>query len=144
MSYILHRKVKKAIYVYECTSYRNKDGKPRSRQRYLGRLDSDGVLITKKRRLPAQIKEVKLITKKFILEPYSKRVNNTETPIPMNNGSTGKFSNADKIAASGERITDAKTLRLFTLPFSHRAQVRGINTTHALNVIDRKPKSLIA
>ena len=68
MSYIIQRKVRKAIYVYECTSYRNKAGKPRNHQRYLGRLDKDGVLITKRRKLPAKIKEVKTITRRFILD----------------------------------------------------------------------------
>ena len=68
MSYIIQRKVRKAIYVYECTSYRNKEGKPRSKQKYLGRLDSDGVLISSKRKLPVQITEVKTVKKKFILK----------------------------------------------------------------------------
>ncbi|MBQ7221374.1 MAG: hypothetical protein IJS28_10380 [Synergistaceae bacterium] len=71
MSYIIQRKVKKATYVYECRSYRNKQGKPRNKQKYLGRLDSDGVLITKRRRLPAKIREVKTVIKRFILEPVS-------------------------------------------------------------------------
>ena len=71
MSYIIRRKVRKAIYVYECTSYRNKDGKPRSKQKYLGRLDSDGVLISSKRKLPVQITEVKTVKKKFILTEIS-------------------------------------------------------------------------
>ena len=80
MSYIVKRKVKGSIYVYEATSYRNKQGKPRSHQRYLGKLDANGVLITKKRKLPAQIKEVVTVTKKFILEPYTPKVRKTETP----------------------------------------------------------------
>ena len=71
MSFIIHRKFGKAIYVYECVSFRNKDGRPRNKQKYLGRLGSDGILITKKRKLPARIKEVKTITRKFILEPLS-------------------------------------------------------------------------
>ena len=82
MSYIVKRRVKGSIYVYEATSYRNKQGKPRSRQRYLGKLDADGVLITKKRKLPKQIKEVKTVSKKFILEPY--------TASAKMSGSTGK------------------------------------------------------
>ena len=72
MSCIIQRKVKNAIYVYEAVSYRNKDGKPRSRQRYLGKLDDDGVLITSKRKLPAQICEVKTTTKRFILRDTKK------------------------------------------------------------------------
>ena len=73
MSYIIRRKVRKAIYVYECTSYRNKDGKPRSKQKYLGKLDSDGVLISSKRKLPVQITEVKTIKKRFILTEITSR-----------------------------------------------------------------------
>ena len=69
--HIIRRKVKNAIYVYEGTSYRNRQGKPRNKQRYLGKLDSDGILITRKRRLPAQIREVKTVTRRFILEDIS-------------------------------------------------------------------------
>ena len=71
MSYIVIRQRKNSRYVYEGTSFRNKDGKPRNHQCYLGRLDKDGVLITKKRKLPAKIKEVKTVTKRFILEAIS-------------------------------------------------------------------------
>ena len=79
MSYIIQRKVKNTIYVYEAKSYRNKQGKPRNKQRYLGKLDKDGVLITKKRKLPAKIKEVKTVTRKFILEDVK-----ATPPIPEN------------------------------------------------------------
>ena len=144
MSYIVKRKVKGSIYVYEATSYRNKQGKPRSHQRYLGKLDADGVLITKKRKLPAQIKEVKTVSRKFILEPHTPKVRKAETPIPTTSGSTGKPSTADNTADNGESITDANTLRLFTRPFSHNAHINGMNTTQALRVIDRNPRSLIA
>ena len=143
MSYIIRRRVKSSIYVYECISYRNKDGKPRSRQKYLGKLDSDGILITKKRKLPAQIREVKKVTRKFILEPVPKVqespadfvpdiTSKKETPISANSGSTGRL------------ITDANTLALLIPPFRASTHVRGMNTMHALSVIDRKPKSLIA
>ena len=67
MSIIIKRKINNAIYLIEVTSYRDENGKSRNKQRSLGRLDDDGVLISSKRRLPAQIKEVKKITKKFIM-----------------------------------------------------------------------------
>ena len=79
MSYILHRRVRNAIYVYECTSYRNNQGNPRSKQHYLGKLDADGVLISAKKKLPVQIREVKTITKRFILEPV--KTSNTSRRI---------------------------------------------------------------
>ena len=149
MSYIIRRKIRNAVYIYECTSYRNKDGKPRSRQKYLGKLDSDGILITKKRKLPVQIREVKTITRKFIIEPKAQSfkpdiTSKKDTPIPTNSGSTGKPITAENIAASGESTIDAKTFPLLIRPFSHTAHVKGMNTTHALSVMDRKPKSLIA
>ena len=151
MSYIIRRKVKNSVYVYECTSYRNKQGKPRSRQKYLGKLDSDGILITKKRKLPAQIREVKTITRKFILEAVTKVqsfrpdiTSKKDTPIPTNNGSTGRPTIAENIAATGASTIDASTFPLRIRPFSHTAHVSGMNTTHALSVMDRKPKSLIA
>ena len=68
MTFIIQRKVKNAIYVYEGRSYRNKKGKPRNKQRYLGKLDEDGILITRKRKLPARIKEYKRVTKHIILD----------------------------------------------------------------------------
>ena len=91
MSYIIRRKVRKAIYVYECTSYRNKDGKPRSKQKYLGKLDSDGVLISSKRKLPVQITEVKTVKKRFILTEItsrnvhtSRKARTSDTPASVN------------------------------------------------------------
>ena len=68
MSCIIERKINNAIYVYECTSYRNEDGKPRSRQKCLGRRDTDGAVISSKRKMPAQITKVKRTTTKFILK----------------------------------------------------------------------------
>ena len=68
MSFITKRIINNTTYVYENTSYRDKNGKPRNKQRCLGKLDDDGVLISNKKKLPVQIKEVKTIKKKFILE----------------------------------------------------------------------------
>lgn len=67
MSSIIHREINNATYVILSTSYRDKNGKPRTRQKCLGKLDSDGVLISSKRKLPAQITEVKRVSKRFIL-----------------------------------------------------------------------------
>ncbi|MBQ7155185.1 MAG: hypothetical protein IJR85_06495 [Synergistaceae bacterium] len=86
MSYIIVRKIRNASYVYECTSYRNKEGKPRNKQHCIGKLDSDGVLISSKRKLPVQIKEVKTVTRKFILVPYSPQPKRTDTPVPAKTG----------------------------------------------------------
>ena len=72
MSFIIKRKINNTIYVYEITSYRDKNGKPRNKRRYLGKLDSNGILISSKRNLPAEIKEVMTITKKFILTDKDK------------------------------------------------------------------------
>ena len=155
MSYIIRRKVKNAVYVYECTSYRNKAGKPRSRQKYLGKLDSDGVLITKKRKLPVQIREVKTVTKRFILEAVPKVqerpagfkpdiTSKKDTPIPANSTSAGRPAAAENIAASDESIIDAKMLPFLIRSFRASAHVKGMNTTHALSVIDKENKSLIA
>ena len=67
MTTIIKRKINNTTYVYEQTSYRDKNGNPRNKQICLGKLDDDGILISSKRRLPAQIKEVKTVTKKYIL-----------------------------------------------------------------------------
>lgn len=67
MSTIIKRKINNTTYVYEQISYRDKNGNPRNKQRCLGKLDDDGVLISSGKKLPAEIKEVKKITKKFIV-----------------------------------------------------------------------------
>ncbi len=67
MSTIIQRKINNAIYAIESTSYRDKNGRPRTKQRSLGRIDDDGVLISSKRKLPAQIEKVRTITTKFII-----------------------------------------------------------------------------
>ena len=71
MSFIIQRKIKNTTYVFEVTSYRDENGKPRNKQRSLGKLDKNGVLIAsaKRRKFPAEIKEVTTITKKFLLVP---------------------------------------------------------------------------
>lgn len=68
MTTIIKHKINNTIYIYEQTSYRDKNGRPRSKQRCLGKLDDDGILISSKSRLPSQIKEVKTVTKKYILK----------------------------------------------------------------------------
>jgi hypothetical protein len=42
MSYILHQKVGNHVYLYEAVSYRNAEGKPRSRRVPIGKLDEAG------------------------------------------------------------------------------------------------------
>ena len=78
MSHIIKRKVNNNIYVYEETSYRNKDGKPRTKQKYLGKLDNNGVLISSKSlgNIPAEIKEVKVIKRKFRVVPLDNKKDN--------------------------------------------------------------------
>ncbi len=69
MPFIIKRKIRNTTYVYEVTSYRDKrTGKPKNHQRCLGKLDADGVLISSKRRLPAEIKEIKIVKRKFIVK----------------------------------------------------------------------------
>ena len=88
MSYIIHRKIKKTTYVIEVTSYRNKEGKPRNKQRCLGKLDDDGVLISSKTKLPAQITEVKKVVKRFIVKELNTNARSEPvkpTPTPCTN-----------------------------------------------------------
>ena len=68
--HIIKRKINNAIYVYEIIkSYRDKKtGKPRNKQRCLGRLDEDGALITKRRKLPAKITMIRKTTTKLLFE----------------------------------------------------------------------------
>ena len=68
MSSIIQRKINNTTYLIEVTSYRDKDGKPRNKQKCLGKLDVDGILISTKNKLPIQIKEVKIVKKKFVVQ----------------------------------------------------------------------------
>ena len=66
MSFIIKRVINNATYVYEVTSYRDKQGRPRNKQKCLGRFDEEeGVLFSSKRKLPAEIKKIKTITTKI-------------------------------------------------------------------------------
>ncbi|MBQ7069334.1 MAG: hypothetical protein IJM82_09230 [Synergistaceae bacterium] len=68
MSFIIKRKINNATYIFEVTSYRDENGNPRNKRKCLGKLDNDGVLISSKKNLPAEINEVKTITKKFVIK----------------------------------------------------------------------------
>ena len=122
MSYIVTRKVKKSVYVYEAKSFRNKEGKPRNKQRYLGKLDEDGVLITKKRKLPAKIKEVKTVTKRIIIETAQK------IPAQDNSPSRDKNSHSKLLAHSG--ILSSNTSKDYAVGQCISANsVRAVNTS---------------
>ncbi len=66
--YIITKKVKNSTYVYLAESYRDENGQPKNRRHYIGRLDKDGTIITSKKKIPAQLVEIKTITKKFALK----------------------------------------------------------------------------
>ena len=79
--FIIHRKIKNAIYAYEVTSYRDENGKPRNRQKCLGRVCEDGTIISKKRKLPAKIVKVTQITTKFILKNVPEKPEKPENEV---------------------------------------------------------------
>ena len=75
MAYLKKRIRNNITYLYEIQGYRDKKtGKVRHKERCLGRLDKDGVLITKKRKLPAQVEKVRKIITKFNLRPAKKKI----------------------------------------------------------------------
>ncbi|MBQ7562137.1 MAG: hypothetical protein IJS99_09990 [Synergistaceae bacterium] len=69
MAHILKRKINNVIYIYQEKSYRDKLGRPRTKQKCLGKLDSKGVLILSRKinpeNLPGTITQYIIITKKF-------------------------------------------------------------------------------
>ena len=67
MSSIIKRNINGATYLYLSTSYRDSEGRPRSKHEYIGKLEN-GLVISKKRKLPAAIKKVTTIKTKFLLE----------------------------------------------------------------------------
>lgn len=87
MSFIIKRVINNATYMYEITSYRNEDGKPRNKQRCLGRIGEDGVLIVrkKKRKIPTKVKEIKTTRRKIIFEeiPEKNSSDNKKTEIEI-------------------------------------------------------------
>ncbi len=70
--------------------------------------------------------------------------NKTDTLMAITRGSTGKLNTAPRIAADGERITDANMKRRLIFFPRVKAHINGRKTTEALKVIDMKPRSLIA
>ena len=75
MAYLKKRIRNNITYLYEIQGYRDKNtGKVKHYERCLGRLDEDGVLITKKRKLPAQVEKVRKIITKFNLKPAKKKI----------------------------------------------------------------------
>ena len=82
MSHILKRKIKNVIYIYQEKSYRDKLGRPRTKQKCLGKLDSDGVLIISRKinpkNLPGEITQYKIITCKFRIKAIT-QANNAKT-----------------------------------------------------------------
>ncbi len=73
MTYLKKRLRNNITYLYEIQGYRDKNGKVKHKEKCLGRLDDDGTLITKKRKLPSQIKKVRKIITKFNLRPVHKK-----------------------------------------------------------------------
>lgn len=66
MPFIIKRIINNATYIYEVTSYRDEHGRPRNKQKCLGRFnEAEGVLISSKRKLPAEIKKIRIITTKI-------------------------------------------------------------------------------
>ncbi|MBR1486368.1 MAG: hypothetical protein IJ597_03835 [Synergistaceae bacterium] len=66
--FIIDKKVKNSTYRYLAESYRDENGKPRNKRTYIGKVDDDGVLISSKRKLPAEIKEVKKTTRRILVK----------------------------------------------------------------------------
>ena len=89
MSHILKRKINNVIYVYQEKSYRDKLGRPRTKQKCLGKLDNNGVLILSKKRnpenLPATITKYKIIITKFRIKAITDSHNKQSQPQNLNN-----------------------------------------------------------
>ncbi|MBQ9419036.1 MAG: hypothetical protein IJU31_01530 [Synergistaceae bacterium] len=66
MTYLKKRRRNNNIYLYEIQGYRDKDGKVKHKERCVGKIDDDGVLITAKRKIPVKITRVRRITTKLI------------------------------------------------------------------------------
>ena len=93
MSHILKRKIKNVIYIYQEKSYRDKLGRPRTKQKCLGKLDSDGILIISRKinpkNLPGSITEYKIITRKFRIKAITQenkptqKINSSKSAKPV-------------------------------------------------------------
>jgi len=68
LPYLKERLRNNTKYLYEIQGYRDKkNGKVKHKERCLGRVDEDGFLITKKRKLPVQVVKVRKVITKFEL-----------------------------------------------------------------------------
>ena len=69
---IVKKKIKNAIYIYEVKSFRDKHTKKvKTKWIYIGKLDEDGSIITRKRKLPAKLVKVTKSTQ-YILKTVRK------------------------------------------------------------------------
>ena len=106
MSHILKRKINNVIYVYQEKSYRDELGRPRTKQKCLGKLDNNGVLILSRKRnpknLPAAITKYKLIITKFRVKPITdsrkESKANKESKTQSHNNARKTFTNSHKVA----------------------------------------------
>jgi len=74
MTYYKERVRNNTKYLYEIQGYRDKKtGKVKHKERCLGKIDEDGALITRKRKLPAQVVKVRKIITKFKLRVVKKK-----------------------------------------------------------------------
>ena len=104
MSHILKRKINNVIYVYQEKSYRDKLGRPRTKQKCLGKLDNNGVLILSRKRnpknLPGVITQYKLTITKFrikaITDSHKESKENKESKTQSHNNAQKIFTNSSK------------------------------------------------
>ena len=88
MSYLAKRARNNITYLYEIQGYRNRNtGKVKHKEKCLGKLDSDGTLITCKRKIPAKILMTRKIITKFNLQELKenkKQNKNSESSADVN------------------------------------------------------------
>ena len=100
MSYIIRRKINNTTYVYEVIGYRDESGKPRNKQKILGKLDADGNVIPSKKRASAEAVSLESSLNSQNYSQNSPNVNNNVNDIENNNDTIVTASMNDTAAAN--------------------------------------------
>ena len=139
MSYIRNRIIGKTIYQVEATSYRDENGKPRTKEICLGHYDKDGVFIPSRKRLAEQTKTED--TTKSVIDNKEARQENEKTSDDKQKRTVAK---AEGTTDEEHEIfdTNINALAIPTLPrFEHSLSLHEEGDAH-LKLINRSTTEL--
>ena len=110
MTYYKERIRNNTKYLYEIQGYRDKKtGKVKHKERCLGKIDEDGALITRKRKLPAEVVKVRKIITKFKLRVVKKKKENKKENLNQTAPNLTPVKPVEIVDTSLENVTENLT-----------------------------------